>query len=84
MHGNQLFGAALVGLSVAGAIYYATWVLLLPFADADEPLLQLFPARKYAIIVPAAACATGLSLLGIFVSAVILKAAARRHWVGFG
>lgn len=64
-----------VMLLVAGLVfaYYTTWAILLPFFDASSPIHNYFPAREWAIRLPAFVLVLGLSGIGFFVGSTIMK-----------
>lgn len=64
-----------VMLLVAGFVftYYTTWAILLPFFDASSPIHNYFPAREWAIRLPAFVLVVGLSGIGFFVGSTIRK-----------
>lgn len=64
-----------VMLLAAGFVftYYTTWAILLPFFDASSPIHNYFPAREWAIRLPAFVLVVGLSGIGFFVGYTIMK-----------
>ncbi|KIJ44068.1 hypothetical protein M422DRAFT_208310 [Sphaerobolus stellatus SS14] len=73
---------ALGGLMlVAAAIvfgYYTTWAILLPFFPASHPLHELFPAREWAVRIPAFLLLVGGGVVGLFVGTVYMKEKAKK------
>ncbi|KAJ8700119.1 Dolichol phosphate-mannose biosynthesis regulatory protein [Pleurotus ostreatus] len=68
---------ALGGLMLLAAAfvftYYTTWAILLPFLDSDSPVHNFFPAREWAVRIPAFLLVVGLSGIGFFLGATIVK-----------
>ncbi|KZV62837.1 hypothetical protein PENSPDRAFT_590784 [Peniophora sp. CONT] len=53
--------------------YYTIWALLLPFFDASSPIHDWFPAREWAVRLPAFILFLGLTAIGSFVGMTIVK-----------
>ncbi|KAH7914699.1 dolichol phosphate-mannose biosynthesis regulatory [Hygrophoropsis aurantiaca] len=54
-------------------VYYTTWAILLPFFDTSNPIHDYFPAREWAIRLPAFILVIGLTGIGFFVGSTIIK-----------
>ncbi|KAJ7517856.1 hypothetical protein O6H91_21G043400 [Diphasiastrum complanatum] len=65
---DRTVGFVLLLFSISLFSYYTFWVIITPFVDSDH----FFPAREYAIFIPALAGVTLLSLIMIFVGVVLL------------
>lgn len=52
-------------------VYYTTWTILLPFFDKSSPIHDYFPAREWAVRLPAFILVVGLSGIGFFVGFTI-------------
>ncbi|KAI6036560.1 hypothetical protein PISMIDRAFT_26142 [Pisolithus microcarpus 441] len=63
--GSMLLVAAFV------FVYYTTWTILLPFFDISSPIHDYFPAREWAVRLPAFILVVGLSGIGFFVGFTI-------------
>lgn len=48
-----------------------------PLLDADAAVQAFFPARKYALLIPAAALAGAVALVGAFIGLVLLRSSAK-------
>ncbi|KAL4219646.1 Dolichol phosphate-mannose biosynthesis regulatory protein [Mactra antiquata] len=71
---DQLVGAGLLTCTGLAFLYYTLWVIVLPFVDDEQTLIHnMFPDRKFAIILPLLAGVIGLICIGSFVGVVILK-----------
>jgi len=70
---DRLVGFGLLVFVISVFVYYTTWVLITPFVDRDHFLQQYFPPREYAISIPLALLAIGLSFIFTFVSLVMIK-----------
>jgi pimeloyl-ACP methyl ester carboxylesterase len=65
-------GAALVCAPALVLAYYSVWVLVLPLVEEDQPLQRLFPARHWAVALPAVAGCAFLLAVGIYTSLQLL------------
>jgi len=54
-------------------IYYTIWAILLPFFDTTSPIHDYFPAREWAIRLPAFILVVGLAMIGTFIGSTIIK-----------
>ncbi|EGN95948.1 hypothetical protein SERLA73DRAFT_59512 [Serpula lacrymans var. lacrymans S7.3] len=54
-------------------VYYTSWAIILPFFDATSPVHDYFPAREWAIRLPAFILVLGLSGIGFFVGSTVIK-----------
>ena len=52
---------------------------LQPFFPASHPIHDLFPAREWAIRLPAFILVVGLSVVGLFVGLVVMKERAKKN-----
>jgi len=53
--------------------YYTTWAMLLPFFDSSSPIHSWFPAREWAVRLPAFVLLVGLSVIGAFLGSTIMN-----------
>ncbi|KAF8894640.1 dolichol phosphate-mannose biosynthesis regulatory, partial [Infundibulicybe gibba] len=58
--------------------YYTTWAILLPFFHPTSTIHEYFPAREWAVRVPAFLLVVGLFAIGLFVGSTIMKENQRR------
>ncbi len=70
---DKIIGFILVTASVTIFLYYSVWVLVLPFLEPTASIIQLFPRKEYAILIPSTALVFILVVVGVFVGAVIVK-----------
>jgi dolichyl-phosphate mannosyltransferase polypeptide 2 regulatory subunit len=70
---DRLVGGSMLLFSTALFIYYTFWVLLTPFIDADHFVQRYFPARHYAILIPAIAGVVAVSGVASFVALVMIR-----------
>ncbi|XP_030853254.1 dolichol phosphate-mannose biosynthesis regulatory protein-like [Strongylocentrotus purpuratus] len=49
---DQAVGMGLLSFAGMVFVYYTFWIIALPFVEEDQVIHQLFPARKYAVIIP--------------------------------
>jgi len=52
-------------------VYYTIWAILLPFLDNTSPIHDYFPAREWAIRLPAFILVVGLAVIGTFIGLTI-------------
>jgi len=69
---KALGGAMLLTASIV-FVYYTIWAILLPFFDATNPIHDYFPAREWAIRLPAFILVMGLAVIGSFIGSTIIK-----------
>jgi len=67
---KALGGAMLLAASVVFT-YYTTWAMLLPFFDSSSPIHSYFPAREWAVRIPAFILIVGLFVIGAFFGSTI-------------
>ncbi|KAJ6596920.1 dolichol phosphate-mannose biosynthesis regulatory, partial [Mycena vulgaris] len=65
--GTMLLAAAVV------FTYYTTWAMLLPFFDASSEIHNFFPAREWAVRLPAGILLVGVTAIGAFVGSTVIK-----------
>ncbi|KAF8921249.1 dolichol phosphate-mannose biosynthesis regulatory [Mucidula mucida] len=53
--------------------YYTAWAILLPFCEPSSPIHDYFPAREWAVRLPAFILVVGLSVIGSFIGSTIIK-----------
>ncbi|KAJ7285807.1 dolichol phosphate-mannose biosynthesis regulatory [Mycena rebaudengoi] len=70
--GTMLLAAAVV------FTYYTIWAMLLPFFDPSSEIHDFFPAREWAIRLPAFILVVGVTAIGAFVGSTIIKENQRR------
>ena len=51
--------------------YYTVWALVTPFIDDDHPVLDWFPDRRYAVLLPAALGALLVACVCVFLGSVM-------------
>ncbi|KAF9792778.1 dolichol phosphate-mannose biosynthesis regulatory [Thelephora terrestris] len=54
-------------------VYYTTWAMILPLIGSSSPVHDYFPAREWAIRLPAFLLVVGLTAIGLFVGSTIVK-----------
>ncbi|KAF9564619.1 dolichol phosphate-mannose biosynthesis regulatory [Agrocybe pediades] len=69
---RALGGAMLLAASFVFT-YYTTWAMFLPFFDSSNPIHDWFPAREWAVRLPAFILVVGLSAIGLFLGSTMLK-----------
>ncbi|KAF9454512.1 dolichol phosphate-mannose biosynthesis regulatory [Macrolepiota fuliginosa MF-IS2] len=69
---KALGGVMLLAASVVFT-YYTTWAILLPFFDSSSQIHNFFPAREWAVRLPAFILVLGLSVIGGFIGKTIAK-----------
>ncbi|KAL7747821.1 Dolichol phosphate-mannose biosynthesis regulatory protein [Sorochytrium milnesiophthora] len=76
---DQTVGFLFLAIASIVFAYYTTWVMVMPFVDADHALQQYFLPRQYAILGPLALLVTGLSGVGAFIGYVIVQSEAKKR-----
>ncbi|XP_071494274.1 dolichol phosphate-mannose biosynthesis regulatory protein-like [Diadema antillarum] len=61
---DQAVGMGMLSFAGMVFVYYTFWIIVLPFIEADQIVHQLFPPRKYAVIVPFVAGGVALLIVG--------------------
>ena len=51
---DRVLGLVLCTAATVAFAYYTVWALVTPFIDDDHPVLDWFPDRRYAVLLPAA------------------------------
>lgn len=59
--------------------YYTVWAMLLPFFDPKSQIHEYFPAREWAVRLPAFILVVGLTAIGLFVGNTIAKESRKRE-----
>ncbi|KAI9571520.1 dolichol phosphate-mannose biosynthesis regulatory [Boletus coccyginus] len=70
---DKALGGSMLLVAAFVFVYYTTWTLLLPFFDTSSPIHSYFPAREWAVRLPAFLLVVGLSGIGWFVGSTIMK-----------
>ncbi|KAF8590614.1 hypothetical protein K439DRAFT_1329563, partial [Ramaria rubella] len=60
-------------------VYYTVWAIFLPFLPNSHPIHDVFPAREWAIRLPAFVLVVGLFIVGLFVGIVVMKERAKKN-----
>ncbi|KAF8495618.1 dolichol phosphate-mannose biosynthesis regulatory [Gautieria morchelliformis] len=60
-------------------VYYTVWAMFLPFFPTSHPIHELFPAREWAVRIPAFILVVGLSVVGLFIGSVVMKERAKKN-----
>ena len=69
-------GLLLMTISAVVFVYYTAWVIVLPFFDAGHAFRTFFPDNYYAILVPNVLLVLGLTVVGTFISLVMIRSSA--------
>jgi dolichyl-phosphate mannosyltransferase polypeptide 2 regulatory subunit len=70
---DKALGSSMLLVAAFVFVYYTTWAILLPFFDTSSPLHDYFPAREWAVRLPAFLLVVGLSGIGWFIGSTIMK-----------
>lgn len=73
---DKLYGTLLLVSTIVAGGYYAFWLLITPFIDATQPILQWFPDRQYALTIPLVLFLLLLTVVGIFLGLVMIHSKA--------
>ena len=74
---DRAIGFVLLAFSIALYVYYSLWVLVTPFVEDGHFLLQLFPDKHWAIIIPSVTLIVGLSVIGALIGLLMIKGGAK-------
>jgi len=69
---KTLGGAMLLTASIV-FVYYTVWAIVLPFFDTTSPIHGYFPAREWAIRLPAFILVVGMAVIGTFIGSTVVK-----------
>ncbi|KAJ3195362.1 hypothetical protein HK101_000404 [Irineochytrium annulatum] len=81
---DRIVGAGLMAVSVFVFAYYTLWALILsfdsilPFLDDSNAIQGYFPPREYAIMIPVLLLVVGVTLIGGFISFVLMKSGSKK------
>lgn len=75
---DEQVGIGMLLVATTVFIYYSVWVFLVPFLDESHPLQSLFPAREWAVRIPALLLIGGVALIGTFIASVLYKGAQKK------
>ncbi|VEU23007.1 DEKNAAC104000 [Brettanomyces naardenensis] len=70
---DQLVGFLMLLAATAIFVYYTVWTFVLPFLDDDKCIQKFFLPREYAIKIPVVLLIIGVTLIGVFISSVLIK-----------
>ncbi|EMD65714.1 dolichol phosphate-mannose biosynthesis regulatory protein [Bipolaris maydis] len=70
---DRLVGLSMLVAATAVFVYYTVWTLFMPFVDDDHILHSLFLPRVWAIRIPVILLILGTTVVGSFVSVVMIK-----------
>ncbi|KAL8292565.1 hypothetical protein RQP46_001177 [Phenoliferia psychrophenolica] len=75
---DKVVGGLMLVTAVVVFSYYTIWTLFTPFLPPSSPLHDLFPAREWAVRLPALLMLAGLTAIGSFVGLVMIKSARKK------
>ncbi|KAJ7940593.1 dolichol phosphate-mannose biosynthesis regulatory [Mycena leptocephala] len=70
---DKLLGGTMLLTAAVVFTYYTTWAMLLPFFDSSSEIHNFFPAREWAVRLPAFILAVGVFAIGLFVSLTVIR-----------
>jgi len=70
---DKALGGGMLLVAIVVFVYYTTWAILLPLIDPSNPIHNFFPAREWAIRLPAFLLVLGLTAIGLFIGSTIIK-----------
>ncbi|PBK78203.1 hypothetical protein ARMSODRAFT_873888, partial [Armillaria solidipes] len=70
---DKALGGAMLLAAAVVFTYYTTWAILLPFFDPASQIHDFFPAREWAVRLPAFILVVGLSVIGFFIGSTVIK-----------
>jgi dolichyl-phosphate mannosyltransferase polypeptide 2 regulatory subunit len=68
---DRVIGLVLCTAATVAFAYYTVWALVTPFIDDDHPVLDWFPDRRYAVLLPAALGALLVACVCVFLGSVM-------------
>ena len=68
---DRSIGLVLCAAATVAFAYYTVWALVTPFIDAGHPVLEWFPDRRYAVLLPAALGALLVACVCVFLGTVM-------------
>ncbi|KAH7103840.1 dolichol phosphate-mannose biosynthesis regulatory [Auriculariales sp. MPI-PUGE-AT-0066] len=75
---DKALGSLMLLVASVVFVYYTVWALVLPLIPQDNSIHDYFPAREWAVRIPAIILFLGLSAVGAFVSMVMVKEGQKR------
>ncbi len=75
---DQIVGLLMLLVATAIFGYYTVWTFVLPFLSEDNIIQDFFLPRDYAIKIPAFLLIVGVTLVGAFVSSVLIKSTQKK------
>ncbi|KAG9049678.1 hypothetical protein FS837_009442 [Tulasnella sp. UAMH 9824] len=76
---DKVVGGGMLLIAATVFIYYTTWALITPFFPNDSPIQDFFPAREWAVRIPAFILVVGMSAVGAFFGSVAIKEGRKRR-----
>jgi len=70
---DKVLGGGMLFTALFVFVYYTTWAIILPLIDPSSPVHNYFPAREWAVRLPAFLLVVGLTAIGLFVGSTIVK-----------
>ncbi|KAJ6547607.1 dolichol phosphate-mannose biosynthesis regulatory [Mycena capillaripes] len=70
---DKLLGGTMLLTAAVVFTYYTTWAMLLPFFDSSSEIHNFFPAREWAVRLPATILFVGVTAIGGFVALTVIK-----------
>jgi dolichyl-phosphate mannosyltransferase polypeptide 2 regulatory subunit len=68
---DRVLGLVLCTAATVAFAYSTVWALVTPFIDDDHPVLDWFPDRRYAVLLPAALGALLVACVCVFLGSVM-------------
>ncbi|KAH8833602.1 dolichol phosphate-mannose biosynthesis regulatory [Flagelloscypha sp. PMI_526] len=76
---DKILGGTMLGTAAFVFVYYTTWALILPFFEPSSNLYNYFPAREWAIRLPAFILVVGLTAIGSFIGNTMLNESRKKQ-----
>ncbi|KAJ7097902.1 dolichol phosphate-mannose biosynthesis regulatory protein-domain-containing protein [Mycena belliarum] len=70
---DKLLGGTMLLTAAVVFTYYTTWAMLLPFFEPSSEIHNFFPAREWAVRLPAITLVAGVAAIGAFVASTIIN-----------
>ncbi|KAG2020198.1 hypothetical protein CC2G_005566 [Coprinopsis cinerea AmutBmut pab1-1] len=75
---DKALGGIMIVAAATVFLYYTLWAIFLPFLEETNIMHSFFPAREWAVRLPAFILVVGVTAIGMFVGSTIIKEKRRR------
>ncbi|KAH6918550.1 dolichol phosphate-mannose biosynthesis regulatory [Coprinopsis sp. MPI-PUGE-AT-0042] len=75
---DKALGGVMLAAAATVFLYYTIWAIFLPVLEDTNVMHSFFPAREWAVRLPAFILVVGLTAIGMFVGSTIMKEKRRK------